>query len=749
MTIINPLPYNIANGQAVDAVPVMADFNQIVSNVNANAAPASGSPNYAPASGSPNYATITGSTNYAPDTGSTANAYVVDLTPAIPATVPDGFPVNMYVTPARVNTGAATLNGVAIIDRNGNPVYGGQIKGMCALQYSTAYAKWMFTGAKETLSVLDFGADPTGATDSTAAIQNALNAAAASNIGKVTAPGLFRLSNQVVVPEKVALIGNNTSCGVNSAFAVGNYVPNPLSYPTVFVSDATLSGPVFLLQTSSSIQWAVIIVSGFVSTASTNWGYTTTPTYTGTAIGTLASASQPMSDTFVHGCQIYGYQYGVQLPYVARAIVDLCSFECLNCVEITYSFDISQIRNCHAYPACAGSSSSQSARIKNGAAYTLAQNQGSDHIIENCFSYGWNTFATLTNEGGDRVINCLADGPGGFSQVGISISGTCYGTNQISNFQATVAIGLESSSPSNYGVPVAQVSNSWFTGNTSFNISGGGIFYVSQDVSLNNTSTIVDNISSIIFSQKRRSYPTINQNYLPNSSFLYGLAGWNAPSGASIGNYAPFTYIQFPGTGTQETATSDPIYAQGLVAPPGTYICLSAMCTNVSASAPSTIGINFYNSSGTLISSSTQSAPVGSFLSLQKIHTTSPSGASYVTVSLSAIGPSGANMVFSQIKLEVSRYATEWTDESSAQILNVLIPQAPTGVTVGASPFAYTAPTSGTVCASGGAITSVALARNGTTVYTSALAADSVPVAKGDVVTITYTAAPTVYFLGN
>ena len=37
MAIISTLPYTIANGQAVDATPVMADLNQIVSNVNANA----------------------------------------------------------------------------------------------------------------------------------------------------------------------------------------------------------------------------------------------------------------------------------------------------------------------------------------------------------------------------------------------------------------------------------------------------------------------------------------------------------------------------------------------------------------------------------------------------------------------------------------------------------------------------------------------------------------------------------------
>ena len=42
MTIINPLPYTIANGDPVDATPVQADLNQIVSNVNANAAAVAG-----------------------------------------------------------------------------------------------------------------------------------------------------------------------------------------------------------------------------------------------------------------------------------------------------------------------------------------------------------------------------------------------------------------------------------------------------------------------------------------------------------------------------------------------------------------------------------------------------------------------------------------------------------------------------------------------------------------------------------
>lgn len=42
MAIINPLPYTIANGDPVDATPVEANFAQIVSNVNAGAAPVAG-----------------------------------------------------------------------------------------------------------------------------------------------------------------------------------------------------------------------------------------------------------------------------------------------------------------------------------------------------------------------------------------------------------------------------------------------------------------------------------------------------------------------------------------------------------------------------------------------------------------------------------------------------------------------------------------------------------------------------------
>lgn len=63
-------------------------------------------------------------------------------------------------------------------------------------------------------------------------------------------------------------------------------------------------------------------------------------------------------------------------------------------------------------------------------------------------------------------------------------------------------------------------------------------------------------------------------------------------------------------------------------------------------------------------------------------------------------------------------------------------------VTVGASPYAYTAPQQGALSIQGGTVSAVTLKRGGTTV-TLGLTAGLVPVSTGDVVTITYTAAPT------
>lgn len=69
-------------------------------------------------------------------------------------------------------------------------------------------------------------------------------------------------------------------------------------------------------------------------------------------------------------------------------------------------------------------------------------------------------------------------------------------------------------------------------------------------------------------------------------------------------------------------------------------------------------------------------------------------------------------------------------------------PPLPTPLTVTASPFSYRAPADGYVLISGGTVSAVGMARNGVTFFAFPNAGP-VPVAKGDIVKVTYSGLPT------
>ena len=73
-------------------------------------------------------------------------------------------------------------------------------------------------------------------------------------------------------------------------------------------------------------------------------------------------------------------------------------------------------------------------------------------------------------------------------------------------------------------------------------------------------------------------------------------------------------------------------------------------------------------------------------------------------------------------------------------------PGAVAAATVSASPFAYTASANGTVVVSGGTVTDMTLTR-GTAVTDLGATGSLAPMSAGDVLTITYTAAPAVTFV--
>lgn len=71
-------------------------------------------------------------------------------------------------------------------------------------------------------------------------------------------------------------------------------------------------------------------------------------------------------------------------------------------------------------------------------------------------------------------------------------------------------------------------------------------------------------------------------------------------------------------------------------------------------------------------------------------------------------------------------------------------PSAETTITLGASPFAYTAPQGGVVIINGGSVSQVSYTRSGT--YVTGQLSGMFPVGAGDILTVTYASVPTMIF---
>lgn len=137
-----PLPEQIANGQVVDAVPVMTDLNYLATQVNANAAPLSAIP-VAPV--------------YVATVGGTANA--VTLTPST-AIIAYANGQRFSFAPGTTSTGAVTVavSGLAVtalVSKNGIALTGGELvaAGMYEIEYGPGAKFYLVNGESNTAPI--------------------------------------------------------------------------------------------------------------------------------------------------------------------------------------------------------------------------------------------------------------------------------------------------------------------------------------------------------------------------------------------------------------------------------------------------------------------------------------------------------------------------------------------------------------------------------------------------------------------
>ncbi len=209
-----------------------------------------------------------GAYNYAVDTGTTANAYVVSLTPAIPATIPDGFTINFRTT--RVNTGAATLNGTSILipyQGGFSPLVGQEIYGTITVKWNSAQSAWVLPRIVVAETQIVTTASKIGVTPGSAAATNNTNLqnflTNNSNTTIFFGPGTYSVTGALTSANGCTLEGSGNpgtsiSCTGTAGGIItfsgsggGGFNNIQFTYPTQATAGSAVQGEAFGLRASN------------------------------------------------------------------------------------------------------------------------------------------------------------------------------------------------------------------------------------------------------------------------------------------------------------------------------------------------------------------------------------------------------------------------------------------------------------------------------------------------------------------
>jgi hypothetical protein len=275
-------------------------------------------------------------------------------------------------------------------------------------------ARWKLQ-FQSSVDVMQFGADPAGATDSSAAFQAAVNAFS-GKAGTVTAKaGNFLLSSTVAVPQNVHLQGPVRNVGEQRT------APTAVMYDktgaTLFV--ATAGGLTFGDAASidgfwilnSALKGALPFPDGGTAQSAVN-------AFSGTAI------TQVGADMKVSNCWIGGFAQAIYVPTHERTKIDWVEIDCTAGVWIDNSSDIARLQNVHAWPFLTTHqtwSTGSNAR-RTGAGFKLTTHFDTG-VCTNCFTFGYDIGFDVQALNTISLIGCFADGSGlSVGQIGFKIT---------------------------------------------------------------------------------------------------------------------------------------------------------------------------------------------------------------------------------------------------------------------------------------------------------------------------------------
>lgn len=233
-TIIGSFPYTISNGQPANAVPLMADFNWIMSQVNSGAASLSSTNTFSlvqigvPATASNNFTTaaqVQNNMNYVVDSG-VVNAYILSLSVPVLSLI-DGQYFSFYTSNSNTSTAPtlqiSALTPATITNIDGSALFSGEIPANTpvTVEYQSSSGHFLLVSISKAYALSVSSVLPTGtqattssAGDATSAVStnqfvsvaaaSAVNNSSAFNITATAASGILTFTlaaNQIVTTQ--------------------------------------------------------------------------------------------------------------------------------------------------------------------------------------------------------------------------------------------------------------------------------------------------------------------------------------------------------------------------------------------------------------------------------------------------------------------------------------------------------------------------------------------------------------------
>lgn len=268
---------------------------------------------------------------------------------------------------------------------------------------------------RDSVSALDYGADPTGATDATAAILAAATAVSGAGGGVVKLRGKFLIATNLTLPDNVWLDG-------------GLVMPDE-KLPATSAAYQN-SGSVLIIDSAATVTTGNS--GGVIGLVAIRRGLTLPfPDAATATAGVAAFAGTAFTvggaGSYFGHLLILGFNQAIYSTSHERVRCEFVQGDCTNGIWIDHCTDIARMRGCHfwEFTTTHQSWTTNALITRTGIAYRFT-NVGDWNSVTECFSYGYQNGHIIDSCDHMNLISCGADYPGALAStsVGFTIQGT-------------------------------------------------------------------------------------------------------------------------------------------------------------------------------------------------------------------------------------------------------------------------------------------------------------------------------------